>query len=87
MHGLPDNVLLQYFYRSLDSVNKGVSDQLSWGGLMKKPYVVAVQLLDGMTTINKAWYTREDQVSPVTFQLSNDQIEKDNERDKIWPKS
>uniref|UniRef100_M1D9I0 Uncharacterized protein n=1 Tax=Solanum tuberosum TaxID=4113 RepID=M1D9I0_SOLTU len=25
---LPNNVLLQHFYRSLDSVNKGVADQL-----------------------------------------------------------
>ena len=31
-YGLPDNVLLQYFYRSLDLVNKGVANQLSpWG--------------------------------------------------------
>ncbi|WMV32881.1 hypothetical protein MTR67_026266 [Solanum verrucosum] len=54
IHGLPDNVLLQYFYRSLDSINKGVADQLSLGGLMQKPYVIAAQLLDGMTTINRA---------------------------------
>jgi len=85
-HGLPDNVLLQYFYRSLDSVNKGVADQLSPGGLMQQPYAVAVQLLDGMTTINRAWYTREDQVSPVTFQLSKEQVEKDNERDQNMAK-
>ncbi|WMV18937.1 hypothetical protein MTR67_012322 [Solanum verrucosum] len=45
-YGLPDNVLLQYFYRSLDSVNKGVTDQLSSGGLMQQPYVIAAQLLD-----------------------------------------
>jgi len=32
-YGLPDNVLLQYFYRSLHSVNKGLADQLSPGGL------------------------------------------------------
>uniref|UniRef100_M1DZT9 Integrase core domain containing protein n=1 Tax=Solanum tuberosum TaxID=4113 RepID=M1DZT9_SOLTU len=53
-HSLPHNVLLQYFYWTLDSVNKGVADQLSTGGLMKQPYAVATQLLDGMTTINKA---------------------------------
>jgi len=44
-HGLLDNVLLQYFYRSLDLVNKGVANQLSPGGLMQQPYVIAAQLL------------------------------------------
>lgn len=38
MHGLPDNFLLEYFYRSLDSINKGVADQLSYGGLMQQAY-------------------------------------------------
>uniref|UniRef100_M1DX07 Uncharacterized protein n=1 Tax=Solanum tuberosum TaxID=4113 RepID=M1DX07_SOLTU len=76
----------QYFYRSLDSVNKGVADQLSPGGLMQQPYAVAAQLLDGMTTINRAWYTREDQVSPLTFKLSKEQMEKDNERDQNMAK-
>ncbi|WMV18449.1 hypothetical protein MTR67_011834 [Solanum verrucosum] len=60
-HDLPDNVLLQYFYRSLDSVNKGVANQLSPGGLMQQPYIIAAKLLDGMTKINRVWYTREDQ--------------------------
>ncbi|WMV49777.1 hypothetical protein MTR67_043162 [Solanum verrucosum] len=59
-HGLPNNVLLQHFYMSLDSVNKGVSDQLVFGGIVKQPYEIASQLLDGRTKINKAWYTRED---------------------------
>ncbi|KAK4716241.1 hypothetical protein R3W88_014579 [Solanum pinnatisectum] len=59
-HGLPDNVLLQYFYLSLDLVDKGVADQLSPGGLMQQPYVIAAQLLYGMTTINRDWYTHED---------------------------
>jgi len=85
-HGLPNNVLLQYFYQILDSVNKGVADQLSPGGLMQQPYAVAAQLLDGMTTINRAWYTREDQVWPVTFHLSKEQVEKDNERDQNMAK-
>ncbi|KAK4706533.1 hypothetical protein R3W88_033913 [Solanum pinnatisectum] len=60
-HDLSDNVLLQYFYWSLDSVNKGIADQLSPGGLMQQPYAVAAQLLDDMTTINRTWYAREDQ--------------------------
>ncbi|XP_049364030.1 uncharacterized protein LOC125828738 [Solanum verrucosum] len=81
-HGLPDNILLQYFYRSLESVNKGITDQLSPGGLMQQPYAVAAQLLDGMTTINREWYTREYQVSPLTFKLSKEQMNKYNERDQ-----
>uniref|UniRef100_M1DTB4 Uncharacterized protein n=1 Tax=Solanum tuberosum TaxID=4113 RepID=M1DTB4_SOLTU len=85
-HGLPDNVLLQYFYQSLDSLNKRLADQLLPGGLMQQPYVVAAQLLDGMTTINKVWYTREDQVSPLTFKLSKEEIEKDHERDQNMAK-
>ncbi|KAK4723933.1 hypothetical protein R3W88_026712 [Solanum pinnatisectum] len=85
-HGLPDNVLVQYFYQSLDSINKGVADQLSPGCLMQQPYAVAAQLLDGMTTINRVWYTREDQVSPITFKLSKEKIEKDNEPDQNMAK-
>ncbi|KAK4713447.1 hypothetical protein R3W88_019354 [Solanum pinnatisectum] len=84
-HGLPDNVLLQYFYRSLDSVNKGVA-QLSLGGLMQQPYVIASQLLDGMTKINRAWYTHEDQVSPLTYKLTKEQMKKDQERDQNMAK-
>lgn len=34
-----------------------------------------------MTTINIAYYTRQDQVFLITFQLSKEQIKKDNERD------
>ena len=41
-------------------MNKGVADQLVPGGIMQHPYEVASQLLDGMTKINRAWYTRED---------------------------
>ena len=85
-HCLPDNVLLQYFYRSLDSVNKGVANQLSPGGLIQQPYAITAQLLDGMTTINRAWYTREDQVSPLTFKISKEQIAKDHEKDQNMAK-
>ena len=80
-------MLTLYFYWSLDSVNKDVVDQLSPGGLMQQPYTVGTQLLDGMTTIKRAWYNREDQVYFVTFHLSMDKIEKDNERDKNMAKT
>ncbi|KAK4731451.1 hypothetical protein R3W88_024439 [Solanum pinnatisectum] len=39
-----------------------------------------------MTTINRAWYTREDQVYPLTFKLSKEQMKKDNERDQNMAK-
>lgn len=45
----------------------GVVDQLFPEGLMQQPYIIVAQLLNGMTKINQAWYTREDQVSPLTF--------------------
>uniref|UniRef100_M1DHA8 Integrase core domain containing protein n=1 Tax=Solanum tuberosum TaxID=4113 RepID=M1DHA8_SOLTU len=49
---------------------------------MQQPYVIVAQLLDGMTSINRLWYTREDQVSPLTFKLTKKQMEKDQERDQ-----
>uniref|UniRef100_M1DL01 Integrase core domain containing protein n=1 Tax=Solanum tuberosum TaxID=4113 RepID=M1DL01_SOLTU len=85
-HCLPDKVLLQYFYRSLHSVNKGVADQLFLGGFMQQSYVIATRLWDGMTTINRAWYTHEDHVSHLTFKLTKEQMEKDQERDQNMAK-
>ncbi|WMV24785.1 hypothetical protein MTR67_018170 [Solanum verrucosum] len=37
-HEFPNNVIFQYFYKSLDSVNKGVADQLVSGGIIQQPY-------------------------------------------------
>ncbi|KAK4708698.1 hypothetical protein R3W88_029623 [Solanum pinnatisectum] len=85
-YGLPDNLLLQYFYRSLDLINKGVADQISPGDLMQQPYVIVAQLLDDMTTINRVWYTRENQISPLMFKLTKEQMEKDQERDQNMAK-
>lgn len=53
---------------------------------MQPPYTVKVQLMDGRTTITKIWYTHEEQVSPVTFQLSKEDTEKDNEMDQNMAK-
>ncbi|KAK4733655.1 hypothetical protein R3W88_007916 [Solanum pinnatisectum] len=83
---MPNHILLQYFYRRLDSVNKGVADQLVPRGIMQQPYKVASQLLDGMTKINRAWYTHEDQVSPITFRMTKEKIEKDQEIDQNMAK-
>lgn len=54
-HELPNNLLLQYFYRILDSVNKGVANQLVRGGITFQSFEVASFLLDDMTKINQAW--------------------------------
>ncbi|XP_015161853.1 uncharacterized protein [Solanum tuberosum] len=75
-------LLLQYFYRSLDSVNKGIADQLVQGGIMLQPFEVASFLLDGMARVNQAWYTKEDQVSPLCFRLTQGQLDKEKERDQ-----
>jgi len=53
---------------------------------MQQPYVIVAQLLDGMTKINRAWYTRENQVSSLTFKLTKEKIEKNKERDQNMAK-
>lgn len=62
-HGIPNNMLMQYFYRRLNLVNKEVTDQLVPKDIMEQPYEVPSQLLDCMAMINREWYTSEDQVS------------------------
>ncbi|KAK4724079.1 hypothetical protein R3W88_026858 [Solanum pinnatisectum] len=39
-----------------------------------------------MTKINHAWYTREDQLSPLTLRLKKEQLEKNQERDENMAK-
>lgn len=53
---------------------------------MQQPYVIAVQILDGMDKINREWYTYEDKISPLLFKLIKEQMEKDQERDKNMDK-
>ena len=83
---MPDNVLLQYFYRSLDTVNKGVADQLIRGGIMRQSFAVASALLDEMIKINWTWHTREDHVSPLNIGLTKEQMIKNQERDENMAK-
>jgi len=75
-------LLLQYFNRSLDSVNKGIADQLVQGGIMLQPFEVASFLLNGMARVNQAWYTKEKQISPLCFRLTQEQLDKEKERDE-----
>ncbi|XP_015169042.1 uncharacterized protein [Solanum tuberosum] len=81
-YGLPGELLIQYFYRSLDSVNKGIADQLVQGGIMLQSFEVVSFLLDGMTRVNQAWYTKDDQVSSLCFRLTQEQLNKERERDE-----
>jgi len=85
-HGLWDNVLLQYFYPSLDIVNKGIDNQLIWGRIMRQPFVLVSTFLDEMTKINRAWHTREDHVSPLNVELTKEQMEKNQEHDENMAK-
>jgi len=41
-----------------------------------------VKLRDEMTEINRAWYTQEDQVSPLNFRITKEQIDREKERDE-----
>ena len=58
-------------------MNKGVSNQLSPGGLIQQPYVIAAQLLDGMTKINRVWYTHKNPVTPITLRFAKEKHVKD----------
>ncbi|WMV24879.1 hypothetical protein MTR67_018264 [Solanum verrucosum] len=85
-HGLINNVLLQHFYWSIDSVNKGLADHLIQGGIMQQPFEITSSLLDGMKKINCAWYTRKGQVSPLTFRMTKKQIKQDQQHDENMAK-
>uniref|UniRef100_M1DS84 Retrotransposon gag protein n=1 Tax=Solanum tuberosum TaxID=4113 RepID=M1DS84_SOLTU len=75
-HGLPDNVLMQCFYRSLDSVNKGVADQLLLGGLMQQPYAV-----EECSTLART----KSLLSPSSYLKSR--LKKIMRETKTWPRS
>lgn len=51
-HGLPNKVLFQIFYRSLNNANKAATDQLMGGGIMRLPFMVVLVFLDQTVTIN-----------------------------------
>ncbi|KAK4707117.1 hypothetical protein R3W88_033331 [Solanum pinnatisectum] len=83
-HRFPNDLVLQYFYRSLDSVNKRLADQLVREGIMLQSFEVASFLLYDMTKIIQAWYTQtqEDQVLPFCFRMTQEQLNKERERDE-----
>ncbi|WMV37892.1 hypothetical protein MTR67_031277 [Solanum verrucosum] len=53
---------------------------------MQHLFDIASTLLDEMTKIDPAWYTRVDQVSPLNFGLTKEEMEKNQERDKNMAK-
>ncbi|XP_059277798.1 uncharacterized protein LOC132031977 [Lycium ferocissimum] len=88
-HGLPDSVLLQTFYRSLDTVNKSVANNIVGGFVMENSYAVMSALLDILTETNEAWHTREMEVDgggPSKIVLSRETIKKEEERDETMAK-
>lgn len=48
-HGLPSDLLFQYFYRSLDLINKEVVDKLIWVSTMWQPLKVDTFYLNDLT--------------------------------------
>jgi len=77
-YGVPKHLMVQYFYYSLDSINKGMANKLAQGCLMRQLYEVASLLLDDMTKVNRAWHTREDQMSSLQLSMRKEQIEKEH---------
>lgn len=49
---------------------------------MAQGYTNASLLLDNMTKINHAWYTRDDLMSTLSRGMMKDQLVKDHERDE-----
>uniref|UniRef100_M1DRY5 Retrotransposon gag protein n=1 Tax=Solanum tuberosum TaxID=4113 RepID=M1DRY5_SOLTU len=52
-HEIPDLVLLECFYRSLNPSNRGLIDQLIPGGLERYSYETAAKFLDLLANTNK----------------------------------
>ncbi|XP_060177802.1 uncharacterized protein LOC132607737, partial [Lycium barbarum] len=88
-HGLPDGVLLQTFYRSLDSVNKSVANNIAEGSIMDNSYATVSELLDKLAETNEAWHTRYSEVgggSSSKHVLTREMIKKEEERDESMAK-
>lgn len=86
IHRLPNIGLLKYYYKSLDSANKEVVDQLVPGGIMQKSYDVAFILFDCTSNMNIAWNTRVDKVSPQKYRMTKDRTKNINEDTKNMAK-
>uniref|UniRef100_M1DHE9 Uncharacterized protein n=1 Tax=Solanum tuberosum TaxID=4113 RepID=M1DHE9_SOLTU len=81
-HGFPDDLLFQYFYESLDVVNKGLVDHLVRGDKVKKPFAEASRFVDDMTKINQAYSTSKDNLSLPHLGMFEEQEEKTQKCDK-----
>jgi len=49
---------------------------------MLQSFEVASFLLGDKTKINQAWYTKEDLVAPFSFRMTQEQLDKERERDE-----
>lgn len=49
---------------------------------MQKPFEIAYTVLHRTTKIKFSWQTREDQVYPLNFKMTKEQIVKDQECDE-----
>ncbi|XP_059281184.1 uncharacterized protein LOC132034854 [Lycium ferocissimum] len=88
-YGLLDSVLLQTFYRSLDSVNESVGNNITEGSIMDNSYATVCELLDKLTETNEAWHTRDSKVgggSSSKNVLTREMIKKEEERDESMAK-
>ncbi|XP_059310004.1 uncharacterized protein LOC132061163 [Lycium ferocissimum] len=88
-HGFLDSVLIQIFYRSLDSVNKSVANNIVEGSIMDNSYATVCKLLDKLFEINEAWHTRDSEVgggSSSKNVLTPVMIKKEEERYKSMAK-
>ncbi|XP_059290554.1 uncharacterized protein LOC132044082 [Lycium ferocissimum] len=88
-HGFLDSALFQTFYRSLDSVNKSVANNIVGGSVMKNSYAVVSALLDKLIETNETWDTRKSKVvegGPSKRVLSREAIKKEEERDESMAK-
>lgn len=82
-HGVPDHLLIQYFYASLDAVNKGIVNKLVRRSILKEMFAATSALLDDMMKINQAWYTRD--ASCPLCQPSTEQSTMIKKEMRLWP--
>lgn len=58
-----------------------MTDHLFEGEVMQQPFKISSTLLYGMNKIYHALNTMKEQMSHLTYRMTNEQIEKDQQRD------
>lgn len=74
----------QSFYRYLKYVTNPIIDEVWRIPFNKKQFTESMTLLDEASKNNRAWYTRYEEVGDLgyTFELSAEQKNREEERDK-----